>query len=314
MSTASASEFGLQLARETRERFVQATDAAIGSAAQAVRERLVSLANETGTARTMQESRDNLIAYRGAESSWVSLSRTQWRKALGGTAGASSEGPSSGGNSLRLELVGDEVVENNILSSRLALAIQDKANFELNDLRLRIQYLEGTEELRAGDVLKPEFLAKLLVDQWLAAGMSRQLWTQVQGLLHAQLGEAAVKAYKEANAFLIAKGVMPEIDLKRLVRKPAGGVGPSGPAPLGAGYPTAMASQPQSASWQGAGGSAAGIPPGARRSFADHADSCPCLRIERLHPALERFHEAVLQLHGAPLIERAVPACRYEPR
>ncbi|XXQ51763.1 DUF1631 family protein [Xenophilus aerolatus] len=262
MSTASASEFGLQLARETRERFVQATDAAIGSAAQAVRERLVSLADETGTARTMQESRDNLVAYRGAESNWVSLSRAQWRKALGTTAGVASEGPSSGGNSLRLELVGDEVVENNILSSRLALAIQDKANFELNDLRLRIQYLEGSDELRAGDVLKPEFLAKLLVDQWLAAGMSRQLWTQVQGLLHAQLGEAAVKAYKEANAFLISKGVMPEIDLKRLVRKPAGGTGPSGPAPLGAGYPTPMASQPQAASWQDAGGSAPGIPPG----------------------------------------------------
>ena len=43
-----------------------------------------------------------------------------------------------------LELVGDEVVENNILSSRLALAIQDKANFELNDLRLRIK-LEGKD-------------------------------------------------------------------------------------------------------------------------------------------------------------------------
>ncbi|MDI3382011.1 DUF1631 family protein [Xenophilus aerolatus] len=260
MSTASASESGHQLARETRERFVQATDAAIGSAAQAVRERLVALANETGTARVMQDHRDNLVAYRGAESGWVSLSRAQWRKAMG-SAGISAEGASSSGSSLRLELVGDEVVENNILSSRLALAIQDKANFELNDLRLRIQFLEGSDELRAGDVLKPEVLAKLLVDQWLAAGMSRQLWAQVQSLLHAQLGEAAVTAYKEANAFLIAKGVMPEIDLKRLVRKPAGG--PSGPAPLGAGYqPTAVASQPQAASWQGAGGSAAGIPPG----------------------------------------------------
>ena len=260
MSTASASEFGQQLARETRERFVQATDAAIGSAAQAVRERLVVLANETGTARVMQENRDNLVAYRGAESGWVSLSRAQWRKAAGSVA--VTEGAAVGGNSMRLELVGDEVVENNILSSRLALAIQDKANFELNDLRLRIQYLEGVEELRSGDVLKPDVLAKLLVDQWLASGMSRQLWGQVQGLLHAQLGEAALKAYKEANAFLIGKGVMPEIDLKRLVRKPAGGVASSGPVPLGAGYPSVMASQPQAAHWQGAGGSVAGIPPG----------------------------------------------------
>ena len=47
-----------------------------------MRERLVALANETGTARVMQDHRDNLVAYRGAESGWVSLSRAQWRKAM----------------------------------------------------------------------------------------------------------------------------------------------------------------------------------------------------------------------------------------
>ena len=122
MSTASAPESGQQLARETRKRFVEATDAAIGSAAQAVRERLVSLADETSTARVMQDNRDNLVAYRGAESNWVSLSRSQWRKALG-SAVTAAEGAPSSGSSLRLELVGDEVVENNILSSRLATEV-----------------------------------------------------------------------------------------------------------------------------------------------------------------------------------------------
>jgi len=265
MSTAPPSESARKLAQQTRERFVGAMDAAIVTAAQAVRDRLMTLANEVATAREMQEHRDNLVAYRSAESGWVSLARAQWRKALGAgnAAGASTM------HSLRLELVGDEVVENNILSSRLALALQDKANFELNDLRLRVQHLEGKADLDGRDVLKPEFLAKLLVEQWLAAGMSRQLWTQVQSLLHVQLGEAALRAYKDANAFLVEHGVMPEIDLKRLVRRP-GAAAASGSAPLGgsfAGTPATgsmsmTASTAAAAHWRAHGGAVHEIPPG----------------------------------------------------
>jgi hypothetical protein len=145
----------------------------------------------------------------------VPLSQTAWRKALAGSTGSV---PSA--NSLsRLELIGDEVVETGILSSRLAQAIQDKASFELNDLRLRIQHLEGTAELAARDILKPEALAKVLVDQWLAAGLSRHLWTKVQDVVQNHLVDVIVKAYRESNAFLIEKGVMPEIDLKSFVKR-----------------------------------------------------------------------------------------------
>ncbi|RYF42130.1 MAG: DUF1631 family protein, partial [Comamonadaceae bacterium] len=175
MSTARSHAQSLQLARETRERFVAATEGVIAPAAAAIRERLTALAGQVTNARAMQEHRDDYVAFQGQASNWVALSQAQWRKAMGATTTGGSL------NSLsRLELIGDEVVENNILSSRLAQLIQDKASFELNDLRLRIQHLEGTSELDAKDVLKPETLAKLLVDQWLAAGLSRALWTKVQ--------------------------------------------------------------------------------------------------------------------------------------
>jgi hypothetical protein len=153
----------------------------------------------------------------------VSLAQTGWRKALDTTAGSVS-GTSS---ALRLELIGDEVVESNILSSRLAQMIHDKASFELSDLRLRIQHLEGTTELDAKDVLKPETLAKLLVEQWLAAGLSRGLWSRVQDTVQQGLVEVVAKAYQGANAFLIANGVMEEIDLKSFVRR-TGNAGGSG--------------------------------------------------------------------------------------
>jgi hypothetical protein len=221
-----------QLARETRERFVAATEGAIVPVADAVRERLAALAGMTANARDMQQHRDDYLAFQAQGSNWVPMSRSAWRKALGG----STQGGATGG--LRLELIGDEVVETGILSSRLAQSIQDKAQFELNDLRLRIQYLEGTAELDAKDVLKPEALARTLVDQWLAVGLTRETWTRVQDIVQQRLVDVVVAAYKDANAFLIERGVMPEIDLKSFVKR-TGSVNsaPAPPSPASAARP-----------------------------------------------------------------------------
>ncbi|AMM24885.1 DUF1631 family protein [Variovorax sp. PAMC 28711] len=229
MSTARSQAQSLQLARETRERFVAATEGVAAPAAVAIQERLTALASLTGNARAMQEHRDDFIAFQGHAANWVNLTQLHWRKSLGTTTTGGSLHSSS-----RLELMGDEVVENNILSSRLAQLIQGKASFELNDLRLRIQHLEGTSELDGKDVLKPDTLATLLVEQWLAAGLSRQLWTKVQDAIQQKLLDVVVAAYKDANAFLIGKGVMPEIDLKSFVKR-TGSSGASGAAPLGGG-------------------------------------------------------------------------------
>ncbi len=221
----------LQLARETRERFVAATVEVVAPAAQAIRERLTALADQTSNAREMQEHRDDLLAFRALESRWVSLVQSQWRQAVSGAAGT----PGALNVTHGLELIDDEVVENNILSSRLAQVIQDKASFELNDLRLRIQHLEGTSEFDAKDVLKPEVLTQMLVDQWLAAGLMRPVWSKVQGAIQQQLVERVVEAYKAANAFLIGKGVMPEIDLKKFVKRTASAP-TTGSMPLGSSF------------------------------------------------------------------------------
>ena len=54
----------LQLARETRERFVIATEVVITPVARAIQERLTALAGQTGNAREMQENRDGFLAFR----------------------------------------------------------------------------------------------------------------------------------------------------------------------------------------------------------------------------------------------------------
>ena len=92
----------------------------------------------------MQEHRDDFVAFQGNASQWVSLAQTGWRKALGESGTSGFHTSTSHTQMLRLELIGDEVVESNILSSRLAEMIHDRASFELSDLRLRIQHLEGT--------------------------------------------------------------------------------------------------------------------------------------------------------------------------
>jgi hypothetical protein len=231
----------LQLARETRERFVLATGGVIAPVAQAIRDRLTQQASEVGNARSMQESRDDFVAFQGQASHWVALAQSGWRKSV--DASGAAPGVSSNAK-LRLELIDDDAMESSILSSRLAQVIHDKASFELSDLRLRIQHLEGTSELDAHDVLRPESLAKLLVDQWLAAGLSRALWARVQDTVQQHLVGVVVKAYEDANAFLISKGVMPEIDLKSFVRRTgASGGGPS--TVPGSPYATQAAGAPQ---------------------------------------------------------------------
>ncbi|MGJ7519427.1 DUF1631 family protein [Variovorax sp. LT1P1] len=227
MSTARPHAISLQIARETRERFVTATVAAIEPTEQAIRERLTASANAMGSARDMQNWRDDFLAFQGQGARWVTASQVAWRKTLGVAVA------SGNANSLRLELMGDDVVETTILSSRLAQAIQGKANFEINDLRLRVQYLEDGVELDSKDVLRPEALAKVLVEQWLAVGLTRLLWTRVQDVIERRIVEAAADAYKAANAYLIDKGVMPEIDLKSFVKRTGGSS--SGAMPLGGG-------------------------------------------------------------------------------
>ncbi len=219
MATARSKETQLRISREIRVRFVATVEGLIAEAGRAILERLTRLSDQVGNSREMQVHRDDVVAFRSQQANWVERSQAGWRKAIASSADTGSGSPNSVS---RLELMGDEVMENSILSSRLSLQIQEKANFELNDLRLRMQYLDEVRELGARDVLRPEAFSKLLVDEWLAAGLSRGLWTRVQDVISRLVVEGMTTGYKEANAFLIAQDVMPEIDLKNFVKRAGG--------------------------------------------------------------------------------------------
>ena len=123
--------------------------------------------------------------------------------------------------------MGNEVMENRILASRLALRLLDSASWELNDLRLRIQGLEGVPELAKEDILRPEVLSQNLVEQWTVAPLSRDLWLMAQDLIQQKLTAHLLDAYRAANEFLIKENVMVDIDLRSLVKRTPSSDGPA---------------------------------------------------------------------------------------
>lgn len=215
-------ESATALARRVREQFVTHIEAALAPMQQAIRARVAELGENTLNAKEMYELRDALIEVERKGPDWVRSTGAEWRKAIApptGTGRTRVEASS-------LELIGDEVVERKILSSRLALAIREKSSWELNDLRVRMQHLEGDDALEGADVLRPESLTQVIVEQWDKSGLTREQWTMVHDIVQAGLAEQLLKAYKTANEFLISKGVLRDIDLSRRVKRAA-------PAPAG---------------------------------------------------------------------------------
>ncbi len=180
-----------------------------------IKARLSAAMDTAGNAREMQDRRDGWMSFQENETIWVDATMAAWKKALHAPAATASMPLDSG----KFELMGNEVMENKILASRLALRLLDSASWELNDLRLRIQGLEGVAELGKEDVLRPEVLSQNLVEQWTLAPLSRELWLTVQDLIQQRLTAHLLEAYRAANEFLIKENVMVDIDRRALVKR-----------------------------------------------------------------------------------------------
>ena len=165
----------------------------------------------------MQERRDATLAFGPKRNLWVKLTAEAWKKAQATSGMAPSLRPQA--ESTKFELMDNEVMENRILASRLALRLLDFASWELNDLRLRIQHLENVPELDKEDIFRPEVLSRHLIEQWTATNFSRELWIVGQDVIHTRMSEHFLGAYHATNEFLVQQGVMAEIDLRPLVKR-----------------------------------------------------------------------------------------------
>jgi hypothetical protein len=206
-----------QLGRMLRERYLADVSKAMADIGEAVQARWTELVTEVCLARESQTRRDAWTAYKAARPLWVDLTLKEWRACL---APAKDKQDAAPPDMARLELVGADVMENKILASRMVLAVNDKVIGELDDLRVRIKYLEGLEDLDSRDLLRPEVLVLLMVEQWPRSGMSPDFWGRVSDVVQAILIDRMNRAYKLANTTLIDNGILPVIGLKDRVKAP----------------------------------------------------------------------------------------------
>ncbi len=207
------------LAKQARELFVVHIGKALPELVKACDTKLTNGLDQAGAAREMQLRRDAWTAFQTHQTAWLNLSRKALQRTLlPRSAIVGAPAPSMA----RLELLADGVMDDQILASRLGMQVLEQSSTELNDLRLRIQYLEKRQELPKDDVLLPDVLARILVDQWLEAQMTRESWLHVQDALAPALAKQVHEGYKAANVMLVGSGVMKEIDLQSLVKRTPG--------------------------------------------------------------------------------------------
>jgi hypothetical protein len=118
-----------------------------------------------------------------------------------------------------LSLVDDDTIEREILTSRLSLAIMDRASWEFSDLRSRMAGLEHRNELAPDDLLRAHVFSRVAVDVWRQVPLRLDGWRDLQACLHEELSVLVEEAYHEVNRWLIAQRVMPEIDLRPYIRR-----------------------------------------------------------------------------------------------
>ena len=157
-----------------------------------------------------------------AEPRWLSGMTSMLRAALPtGQVALSRPGdlPMPAGRGLKLSLVDDDTIEFEIVTSRLALSMMERASSEFTDMRSRMNTLEGLEELGTNDVLRPHVMARIVTACWRAANLSLESWRLLQTVLHDEFSHFAEESYHETNRFLIQRNVLPEVDLRPFIRR-----------------------------------------------------------------------------------------------
>ncbi len=218
MATASFSSQRRRLAGEIRQQFVADAVRTMAELVSSVQERLRALMDEAAPSREMQARRDAWTFYQRHKNAWREAAGKAWNEALLPRATLETSGPDDLSS---MSLVGTDVVENKILASRLVLRVMDKVSAEFDDLRLRIRYLEDTDELDRHDILRPDALILILIEEWAASGMPAGSWPMVNDAVQSLLSERLKQAYQKANKALIDKGAMPTIELKDRVKRAA---------------------------------------------------------------------------------------------
>jgi hypothetical protein len=212
------------LAQQARRAYVEGALRGLPGLVQAVDRGARALASQTAEPALAMKRRDMVLDLQKAAPFWQQGMITMLRSALNsGMVSASRPGdlPGPSNRIASLSLVDDDTIEHEILSSRLALAMMDRASWEFSDLRSRINQLEKREELDANDAFRPHVLARIATASWRAAGLTLDTWRLLQSVLHEEFAQFVEEGFHEINAWLVKQRVMPEVDLRPYIKRSA---------------------------------------------------------------------------------------------
>jgi hypothetical protein len=223
------------ISAQARRGFVEQVLKALPSVAQALAEsqrQLVDKPAEPATALRRREAFQSLIK---VNAQWARDTASLLGTALRSGGLPSGAAAAVGGSGVApLSLVDDDTIEREILTSRLALAMLDRAGAEFADMRARVLSLERADELDEHDVLRSHVLAKCAIDAWRRVGLDLTAWRDLAHTLHDEFADVLHGAYNATNRVLASHGVMPEVNLRPYIRRSQGVTAAGGMAMSGA--------------------------------------------------------------------------------
>jgi len=221
MATAANS---MTLASQARRLYAEQLIKGLAALLNTVSEHARGLRDKPAEHAAVARRRDAMIEVQKGAPAWHQAMIAALRRALvsGASATRASDLPRPGSGydaNEKLSLVDNDTIEREIVSSRLALAIMDRASWEFSDLRSRMSSLEKREELEPQDLLRAHVFARIVVDAWLTGGLSLTAWRELQPVLHEEFALLVEEAYHEANRWLMEQRVLPHVDLRPFIRR-----------------------------------------------------------------------------------------------
>ena len=213
------------LAQQARRSYMEGLLSGLPAVVQAVEQGARLLLSQKAEPVVTMKRRELVPELQRAAPFWLQGMTSMLRGARqSGLVSATRPGdlPHPASRDAKLSLVDDDTIEHEIISSKLALSMMDRASWEFTDLRSRMNKLEARDEFDTNDVLRPHVFARIVTASWRAAGLSLDAWRQLQGVLHEELALFAEEGYHETNRFLLERHVLPEIDLRPFIRRARG--------------------------------------------------------------------------------------------
>ena len=206
------------LAAQARRIYLDALLRGLNGVGQVLNQSANNLLLQPAEYAVMVARRDGVHSWGQYGARWITGLTSALRHAAAHDTAEASRG-SIEAPSGKMSLVDDDTIEREIISSRLALAMMDRATWEFSDLRNRMQMLEQQDDLAALDLLRANVVARVVQDAWMRSRLDASVWQLLQIDLHEEFALLLGEAYHETNGWLIAQGVLPEVDLRPFIRR-----------------------------------------------------------------------------------------------